>query len=229
MLLAALLEWPATKSHMFQVLDSKIIPNISEMQAMLQRAWAKGFSQYAAAELDRSVADSSKWIGTTEIQALFSFQYIECYIKDFSHGTVKTAVAQSSRDVARATKVQCGQLQRAMYKFVHDYFLERMSSEDGFIPPLYIQYEGHSRTIIGLDITEQHQEDPQKQMEKVGFLLFDPANTQWDVELKGKEKPTRRWYKEKVFCAMTTFKVSQSEFWFSVLFVLVYNTINQST
>ena len=46
--------------------------------------------------------------------------------------------------------------------------------------------------------------DEAKLMDKTGFLICDPANTQWDIELRG--NPTRKWYKEKVFCAMSSFR-----------------------
>ncbi|OQV20349.1 putative Zinc finger with UFM1-specific peptidase domain protein [Hypsibius exemplaris] len=204
MLLASLLQWPSTATTLKTELKYPFVPNISAMQLLLQDAWSSGFSRFAAAELDGIVSDSSKWIGTAEIQALFSSLKLECHIRDFTHARI--ALDAGKQVIARATKVECLRLQQEMFTFAYDYFTRLGTTGDLFVPPLYLQYEGHSRTIIGLDITDVGVEDPQKRMEKVGFLLFDPANTQWDVELKGKEKPTRKYYKEKVFHAMASFQ-----------------------
>lgn len=43
-----------------------------------------------------------------------------------------------------------------------------------------------------------------KWMDKVGLLIFDPGASQWDMAQP--EKPTRKWYFDKILCKLSSFK-----------------------
>jgi Peptidase family C78 len=128
------------------------------------------------------VMESSKWIGTTEIFALFSSMKIECVIKDFANGN--------------------GDLKQQLFHFVREYFVENLKK--GFAAPLYIQYSGHSRTVIGVDVTGLDTPEDPKLMDNVGLLIFDPGQSQWDIKIRG--TPTRKWYKNHIYCPVKSFK-----------------------
>lgn len=197
MLISVLLEWPAVSEQLTKELDGKSVPSIPRLQELVQRAWIRGFDFFASAELDHSVIETSKWIGTTEIQALFHSMRIECFIRDF--GSV----------------IGAADVQDQVYTFVQEYFT--VSDEQGYIAPMYIQYSGHSRTIIGLDATgiEQVEDDrkpktgkglphPLPNADKLGLIILDPGETPSSLKLTG--KPTRKWYKQHFLCNIKAFK-----------------------
>ena len=181
MLISALLNGPELiRKRLEQELESAHVPNITRLQWLIQRAWERGFDHDAADELGNTVSETSKWIGTTEIFALFSSMHIECRIKDFANGD--------------------GDLKQQLFRFIRGYF-----ENDGFAAPLYIQYNGHSRTVIGVDVTGLGSAaDPSPISNGVGLLIFDPGLSQWDIKIQ--RNPTRAWYKEHIYRPMTTFK-----------------------
>jgi len=60
---------------------------------------------------------------------------------------------------------------KEMVEWVWNYFASRQAKTpfkqyETFIPPLYLQHEGHSRTIIGVE----------KRANQINLLIFDPSH-----------------------------------------------------
>ena len=63
-----------------------------------------------------------------------------------------------------------------LFKFVRNYFVEASKTGD-FIHPIYLQHDGHSRLIVGIELG-QHE----------NLLLFDPGTRKYQIEQFRKNK-----------------------------------------
>ncbi|KAJ1673513.1 hypothetical protein EV182_005085, partial [Spiromyces aspiralis] len=121
------------------------IPDIYKLQQVLQDAWLAGFDPQGAEFFGHRILGSKEWIGTTEIYCLLSYMGIKCYIVDF----YKPSGPNGSHP--------------ALFNWVESYFVGDNDSEvvygSGEVRrimltrklPLYLQNQGHSRTIVGIE------------------------------------------------------------------------------
>ncbi|XP_024215180.1 zinc finger-containing ubiquitin peptidase 1 [Halyomorpha halys] len=105
------------------------MPSISRLQEHIEWAWREGFDVQGADQLGGKLVNTRKWIGATEVVTVLSSLRIRCQLVDFHRPTS----ANGSHP--------------EMFKWVLDYF----QAYDDFKPPLYLQHQGHSRTIIGVE------------------------------------------------------------------------------
>ncbi|XP_029050651.1 zinc finger-containing ubiquitin peptidase 1-like isoform X2 [Osmia bicornis bicornis] len=122
------------------------IPSISRLQKMIEWAWAQGFDTQGAEQLGGKLVNTRKWIGPTEVVILLSSLRIKCQLVDFY----------------RPTNSDGGHPE--MFNWVLQYF-QRC---DDFKPPLYLQHQGHSRTIIGVE---------QLRDGSITMLVLDPSHS----------------------------------------------------
>ncbi|KAI1318371.1 hypothetical protein EDD11_006709 [Mortierella claussenii] len=146
------------------------VPSILELQSQLEFAWANGFDPTGAAQLDHKVIGTRKWIGTTEAWSVLSSLGIRCSVLDFHMPTgpngTHPAMMAAVYNYFRAPAWSPPTAPRAL-SFL-DY--EQLPSEQQIIqtskPPLYMQHQGHSRTIIGVEVLAT---------EELNLLVFDPG------------------------------------------------------
>nr|XP_012139578.1 PREDICTED: zinc finger with UFM1-specific peptidase domain protein-like isoform X2 [Megachile rotundata] len=122
------------------------IPSVSRLQKMIEWAWAQGFDTQGAEQLGGKLVNTRKWIGPTEVVTLLSSLRIKCQLVDFY----------------RPTNSDGGHPE--MFNWVLQYF-QRC---DDFKPPLYLQHQGHSRTIIGVE---------QLRDGSITMLVLDPSHS----------------------------------------------------
>ncbi|XP_043507578.1 zinc finger-containing ubiquitin peptidase 1-like isoform X1 [Frieseomelitta varia] len=122
------------------------IPSISRLQKMIEWAWAQGFDTQGAEQLGGKLVNTRKWIGPTEVVILLSSLRIKCQLVDFYTPT--------NSDGGHPE----------MFNWVLQYF-QRC---DDFKPPLYLQHQGHSRTIIGIE---------QLRDGSITMLVLDPSHS----------------------------------------------------
>ncbi|XP_041462454.1 zinc finger-containing ubiquitin peptidase 1-like [Lytechinus variegatus] len=151
MMLSALVEDPQFKQVVFN--GRKDIPSIPRIQLLIEDAWSKGFDAQGRDQLNGKVHNTRKWIGATEVVAMFSALRIRCKLFDF-----------------HAPSGQNGTHPR-LFSWIRDYFgkpplLSMENSVRSNKLPLYFQHEGHSRTIIGYDMMKD---------KSTRILLFDPS------------------------------------------------------
>ncbi|XP_022107620.1 zinc finger with UFM1-specific peptidase domain protein-like [Acanthaster planci] len=153
------------------------IPSISKLQQLIESAWAKGFDLQGQEQLGGCLVNSRKWIGATEIAAVLSSLRAKCRLVDFHRPT------------------GAGGTHPAMFEWVRDYFGKPRSSSlklrvlGGHGPrgetiqtrktPLYLQHEGHSRTVVGCEV---HKDG------SIRLLLFDPSYQVSDMQGLGLAK-----------------------------------------
>ncbi|KAK6171236.1 hypothetical protein SNE40_019468 [Patella caerulea] len=128
-----------------------LIPSIPKIQRLIEVAWEKGFDKQGSEQLGGRVVNTNKWIGATEIVATLSSLKIKCRLVDF--------LGPSGPDGTHPK----------LFQWVKDYF----QSACEFKAPLYLQHQGHSRTIIGIEEMKDGSDR---------LLIFDPSISQKQMQ-----------------------------------------------
>ncbi|XP_063829191.1 zinc finger-containing ubiquitin peptidase 1-like [Ostrinia nubilalis] len=127
--------------------DCDCVPSIPRLQLLVERAWQLGFDTQGSEQLGSKLHNTRKWIGACEVVTVLSSLRIRCQLIDFH----KPTGADGSHP--------------ALFDWVLRYFQEEPSA---FKAPLYLQHQGHSRTIIGY---EKHKDG------KATLLVLDPSHS----------------------------------------------------
>lgn len=111
-----------------------------------------GFDSLGAAQLDHHVFKTRKWIGTTEVYTLLTYLGIRSTIIDFHQPGPK-------------------RLHQELMDWIQSYFMESTTKHKTTVhitsrPPLYLQHQGHSRTVVGIEILKTG---------KRNLIMFDPG------------------------------------------------------
>lgn len=99
-------------------------------------------------QLGSRLVNTRKWIGATEVLTLLSFLKIRCQLVDFHRPT------------------GAGGTHPELFAWVLKYLENSVGGE--FTPPLYLQHQGHSRTIMGVEV---HRDG------SVILLVLDPSHS----------------------------------------------------
>ncbi|KAJ8923356.1 hypothetical protein NQ315_001914 [Exocentrus adspersus] len=124
------------------------VPSISRIQGLIEQAWAQGFDIQGSEQLGCRLVNTRKWIGATEVVTLLSFLRIKCQLVDFHRPTGP------------------GGAHPELFNWVLRYF--ESSSGGEFTAPLYLQHQGHSRTIMGIEV---HRDG------SLVLLVLDPSHS----------------------------------------------------
>ncbi|KAI8639815.1 peptidase family C78-domain-containing protein [Parasitella parasitica] len=132
----------------------KSVLDIPGIQLLIEKAWQEGFDTLGAAQLDHHVFKTRKWIGTTEVYTLLAYLGIRSTIIDFHQPGPQ-------------------QLHHELMDWIQSYFMDsaahRKSTKTVCItnrPPLYLQHQGHSRTVVGIELLKSG---------KRNLIMFDPG------------------------------------------------------
>ncbi|KAG9069022.1 hypothetical protein KI688_009912 [Linnemannia hyalina] len=151
------------------------IPTILELQRQLEYAWTNGFDAQGAAQLSYKVEGTKKWIGTTEAWSVLCSLGVRCSILDFHmpSGANGTHPAMFAAVYEYFCSPNWSPLSGPLSRQVDN---SRQNGKEGqgqgqiiqtAKPPLYIQHQGHSRTIVGIEILKENQ--------GMNLLVFDPG------------------------------------------------------
>ncbi|KIM32150.1 hypothetical protein M408DRAFT_326807 [Serendipita vermifera MAFF 305830] len=134
-------------------------PGIRAVQELIERAWSEGYDGIGASQLKHKLVGTMKWIGTGELYTAFAYRGIPTRLIDFP---------------------QLGTNPEALTRWVSNYFFPPTptagninSTLNGAVPiiqtnkmPLILQHQGHSRTIVGIEINRTGAPN---------LLVYDPA------------------------------------------------------
>lgn len=127
------------------------MPTILQLQDMIEQAWDMGINSSGRVETG-GIRGTRKYIGTPEAQALFLYAGVPCEAGSF-------------------TQTKELRAHDALYMNVAAYFRQESSLDDKkkivvtSLPPIYLQHQGHSLTIIGFEIRDNG---------CANLLVFDP-------------------------------------------------------
>ncbi|KAJ7394257.1 hypothetical protein OS493_000059 [Desmophyllum pertusum] len=161
MLFSALLRVDIYRPVMFSVGDK--VPSIPRIQQFIESAWTSGFDRQGSEQLGCKLINTRKWIGATEIAAILRSLQMRSKILDFHQAT------------------GCDGTHPEMFSWIKRYFSCNINStvlppvgssvlRQTSIPPLYLQHQGHSRLVIGVE--EHSGKDG-----GLYLLLFDPSHS----------------------------------------------------
>ncbi|XP_022917163.1 zinc finger-containing ubiquitin peptidase 1-like [Onthophagus taurus] len=153
MLISSLLKHTGYNERLYTIWQNQkpprsSVPSISRLQGLIEEAWAQGFDLQGSEQLGSRLVNTRKWIGATEVMTLLSYLRIRCQLIDFHRPTGP------------------GGTHPELFAWVLNYF-ENCLQQD-FTPPLYLQHQGHSRTIMGIEV---HKDG------SLVLLLLDPSHS----------------------------------------------------
>ncbi len=144
------------------------IPSITKIQSLIESAWSKGFDLEGKDQLGGTLTGSAKWIGATDVCAMFSSLRIKLFYFNLHKVfllfyRIRIFVNRCELvDIKPAEGVLIGPV---LFKFVREYFEEETNKCREHVHPIYLQHNGHSRTIVGIEYGSKCQ----------NLLLFDPS------------------------------------------------------
>lgn len=157
MLLSSLLRLEEYKT----VISDMPVPSIPRIQALIEEAWVKGLDPQGASHFNHKLKGTRAWIGATEIYSLLTALRIRAHIVDFHQPTGP------------------GDTHPRLFEWVRQYFSQSLKSGrippriiQTSLPPLYLQHQGHSRTVVGLE---------QKKNGSLCLLILDPGSSVADI------------------------------------------------
>ncbi|CAL0319594.1 unnamed protein product [Lupinus luteus] len=194
-----LVQRPEAREALFG--GSGFVPDIPSLQRWLEIAWEKGFDTAGSAQFDNAIYGSKKWIGTTECAALLGSFALRARVVDFGPkesescisvpgSSVDDALDKASSDKLVKSNAKKSKAYQVLMDFVWNYFSDKSSiqfdrqhvviSEK---TPLYFQHDGHSRTIVGIQVEHQ-----QNGILQYHLLILDPAHSTVAIERSLTEK-----------------------------------------
>jgi hypothetical protein len=183
-LCSSLMEMPHYRDVLFGGIG--YVPSILVLQQSLEAAWTEGFDPHSKAKLT-GVYGGNQWIGTYDAVSMLRHFGVPMELITFTakrrvsnegRGSGNSLIApkasfstSSSNNVATSA-FKYRRYQPAlfvphtnMFKWVWSHFESCKSRGDKFIMPLYLQHDGHSRTIIGAENVNG----------RIALLLLDPS------------------------------------------------------
>ncbi|GJJ75532.1 zinc finger-containing ubiquitin peptidase 1 [Entomortierella parvispora] len=167
------------------------IPSIRDLQCQIEYAWSMGFDPVGARQLAHRVERTEKWIGTTEAYSVFCSMGIRSHIVDFHRPTgpdgthpelfrvvyeyflspdwtsleesIANSSASSGRSLSSIVLQHGNEFERARAKEDGTKWSRIVQTKK---PPLYMQHQGHSRTIVGIEVLDSGE---------LNLLVFDPG------------------------------------------------------
>ncbi|XP_038598024.1 zinc finger-containing ubiquitin peptidase 1 [Tachyglossus aculeatus] len=148
MLLSSLLRNDAYKD----CLKDMSVPCIPKLQSMIEDAWEEGFDPQGASQLNNRLQGTKAWIGACEIYSLLTSLRLKCRIIDFHKSTGLLGTHPR------------------LFEWVLDYYSAGREGGPKVVcsskPPIYLQHQGHSRTIVGIEEGKNR---------TLCLLVFDPG------------------------------------------------------
>ncbi|KAM9352863.1 LOW QUALITY PROTEIN: zinc finger-containing ubiquitin peptidase 1 [Symphorus nematophorus] len=143
------------------VIQERAMPSIPQVQRMIEGAWKEGLDPQGASHFNQRLQGTRAWIGATEIYTLLTCLGISARIIDFHQPTGP------------------GDTHPQLFDWVKQYFCQANRSgrlaprlTQTSLPPLYLQHQGHSRSIVGME---------QKKNGSLCLLLLDPGSSASDT------------------------------------------------
>ncbi|XP_053877346.1 zinc finger-containing ubiquitin peptidase 1 isoform X1 [Malaclemys terrapin pileata] len=132
--------------------DITLIPCIPKIQSMIEDAWKEGFDPQGASHFSNRLHGTKAWIGACEIYSLLTSLRLKCQIIDFHKPTGPLGTHPR------------------LFEWVLSYYSSNRESGTKVVctpkPPIYMQHQGHSRTIVGIE---------ERKNRTLCLLIFDPG------------------------------------------------------
>ncbi|XP_066467153.1 zinc finger-containing ubiquitin peptidase 1 [Tiliqua scincoides] len=132
--------------------DHSSIPCIPKIQSLIEDVWKDGFDPQGASHFTSKLQGTKAWIGACEIYSLLTSLRLKCQIVDFHEPTGPSGTHPR------------------LFEWVLNYYATDKENGTKVVctskPPIYLQHQGHSRTILGIE---------EKKNRTLCLLIFDPG------------------------------------------------------
>lgn len=154
------------------------IPTICQFQEIIEKAWAQGYDPDGAEHFNKKLVGSRKWIGTTEIFAVFTFLGVKVKMFDFPRATgpkeTHTALIRWVKNYFEADALEPEEGETSGKKRQRDAFEKIMVTGGQSVKqtekqPLFLQHQGHSKVIVGIELASKGRD--------ASLLVFDPSRS----------------------------------------------------
>ncbi|XP_020573224.1 zinc finger with UFM1-specific peptidase domain protein [Phalaenopsis equestris] len=185
---------------------SEFVPVIPSLQRWLEVAWERGFDVPGSLSFSKEVYGSKKWIGATECATLFRSFGLRAMVVDFDslpssrkmveklvYGPMDKFLQRCQNEkhsnvinLESSNKGESIGGHQVLMEWIWNYFTYEAGSrlddfQDVLIShktPLYFQHDGHSRTIVGIQM-QKFAKGPEQ---KYSLLILDPGQRTRDLE-----------------------------------------------
>ncbi|KAJ3304912.1 hypothetical protein HDU76_005101, partial [Blyttiomyces sp. JEL0837] len=146
------------------------IPSIGLMQDLIEHGWSEGVDVEGSEQLKNTLKNTRKWIGPSEVSVMFQVLDVRLRLIDFPSWTGPDKSHPAILDLVEAyfDDSMDSFFQTRSHKMGYPAPFERKRKEGVHVtskPPLYFQHSGHSRTIVGLEVTNDQR----------NLIVFDPG------------------------------------------------------
>ncbi|XP_070952447.1 zinc finger-containing ubiquitin peptidase 1 isoform X2 [Macaca nemestrina] len=128
------------------------VPCIPKIQSMIEDAWKEGFDPQGASQLNNRLQGTKAWIGACEVYILLTSLRVKCHIVDFHKSTGPLGTHPR------------------LFEWILNYYSSEGEGSPKVVctskPPIYLQHQGHSRTVIGIE---------EKKNRTLCLLILDPG------------------------------------------------------
>jgi len=144
------------------------IPIVVVIQEWVEKCWGMGFDIEGAQHFGGNLVKTRGKIGTNDVAALFRSFGVKMDVIDFMSKRLPDDMIKAQEIALRGTSQvpQQYETNMEMIYWISNYFAT--GKQNKFCPPLYLQHEGHSRTIVGTVVD--------KKMDEINIIIFDPAH-----------------------------------------------------
>ncbi|KAI3648634.1 hypothetical protein MP228_006488 [Amoeboaphelidium protococcarum] len=175
--------------------NNQEVPSIEDLQRFLTAAFQNQFDPDGARHYGYSVQGSQQWIGAVEVLTiLYSRYHYSAYVVDFVDSFDGSAASKLIRYC-------CAYFNSLDTRFLHSQrqFLtvqtDHINVNFHDKPPLYLQFDGHSITIVGVLVRRSSsltQQLLQVQAGDVSLVVLDPGWCTSAIQQKLSKAATRR-------------------------------------
>ncbi|KAI0029727.1 peptidase family C78-domain-containing protein, partial [Vararia minispora EC-137] len=178
-------------------------PGVRNLQSLIEQAWKAGFDEEGAEQLRRRLCDTTKWIGTAELFVAFTYLGVPSRLVDFAlprrigsytrgpfTQSSSCSVLNSLRPLVIDTRPLLDWVREYFspsdqhkHSSVHDAWKNASAVTQTERPPLILQHNGHSRTIVGYEIDRKGQ---------MVLLAFDPSRHAPSSSVNAQRRARRR-------------------------------------
>ena len=177
MILSSILSDLPSDHLLLRNVESKTIPSIEELQTFMELAWKDGFDPTGCKHFKGKIIGKQSKVGAMEISSVLSFLRLDCAVVQFivcdeSRSLLGPFVWEyflrrngcQSCSICRTEPSSCVSLARDLLEWTGkgpNYANETCHHP---VQPLYLQWEGHSVTIVGIERCEA----------AYNLIVFDP-------------------------------------------------------
>eukprot|EP00127_Corallochytrium_limacisporum_P007450 Clim_evm53s251 gene=Clim_evmTU53s251 len=159
-------------------LNPDAVPSVVMIQRLIEWAWQCGFDKEGAEQLGWRLQNTSTWIGPTEVWAMMTCLGFRVQLLD-----VPYCPSSFSPDMDEILSP------RFLFSGLHNTFEDprpffRVIMDPNDVSPVFLQWNGHSVTVLGLRWTLPHERDNGN----LELIVNDPKLT-WDRVQQGLASP----------------------------------------